>query len=185
MWFVRCYWLPIDKATTFSGDNHSALRLVKNLEHHKCTQHIDIQYHYIRKVWGMEKLTSPMIIIWQILWQKCHLITSLSNFVLNLMASLNNIKTTSHINTNTISKTMLCEAPLLAYIIVSSCSYLLTFGEEILSFFHHHHQPCCMSTTNSKYSNMSQAIGVLFLFAHDLLLVFSTIMYEATWVLRS
>ena len=49
MWFVRCYWLPLDKATPLFIDNHNTIRLVKNPQHHKCTQYMDIQYHYIRE----------------------------------------------------------------------------------------------------------------------------------------
>ena len=33
--------------TPLFGDNHSAIRLVKNPEYHKRTNHIDIQYHFI------------------------------------------------------------------------------------------------------------------------------------------
>lgn len=31
-------------------DNQGAIALIKNLKHHSCTKHIDVQYHYIREV---------------------------------------------------------------------------------------------------------------------------------------
>ncbi|KAL4091689.1 hypothetical protein QTP88_026341 [Uroleucon formosanum] len=34
---------------TMYGDNQSAIKLVKNLEFHRRTKHIDVRYHYIRK----------------------------------------------------------------------------------------------------------------------------------------
>lgn len=39
----------LDKPTTLCIDNQSAIRLIKNTEHHKRTKHIDIKYHYIRE----------------------------------------------------------------------------------------------------------------------------------------
>lgn len=35
--------------TTLCVDNQSAIRLVKNAEHHKRTKHIDIKYHFVRE----------------------------------------------------------------------------------------------------------------------------------------
>jgi hypothetical protein len=34
--------------TRLQIDNQSAIKLMKNTEHHKLTKHIDVKYHYIR-----------------------------------------------------------------------------------------------------------------------------------------
>lgn len=36
--------------TVLKGDNKDALDLIKNPEHHACTKHIDIHYHFVREV---------------------------------------------------------------------------------------------------------------------------------------
>lgn len=38
-----------NEPTTLLVDNQSAIRLMKNSEHHKLTKHIDVKYHYIRE----------------------------------------------------------------------------------------------------------------------------------------
>lgn len=40
---------PQTHPTPLFGDNQNAIRLLKNPEYHKCTKHIDIQYHFIRE----------------------------------------------------------------------------------------------------------------------------------------
>lgn len=189
MWFVRCYWLPLDKATPLSENNHSTIRLVKNPQHHKCTQHNDIQAHSIRESFEHDKID---ISYTSIDYQLVDIISKVlphDNFeqfcAQNLMASLKDIKTTSHINTNMVLKSQLCTTPLLPFITMSSTHILIPL---VKGYFHSNtiitnHITCPQPTKN--YPNISQAMGVIFLFAHNLLLVSKMTMYEAMGVLQS
>lgn len=47
-----------DEATVLHIDNQSAIKLTKNPEFHKRSQHIEIRYHYIR-----EKVTSQEVAV--------------------------------------------------------------------------------------------------------------------------
>ena len=45
--------LPMDQPPAFVrilGDNQASLDLIKNVEYHKQTKHIDIQHHYVREL---------------------------------------------------------------------------------------------------------------------------------------
>ena len=47
--FLQQLGINIRKPTILYVDNQSTTRLIKNIDHHKRTKHIDIKYHYIRE----------------------------------------------------------------------------------------------------------------------------------------
>lgn len=50
--FLQELGINMNEPTQLLVDNQSALRLIKNSEHHKRTKHIDIKYHFIREKVG-------------------------------------------------------------------------------------------------------------------------------------